>query len=178
MLEGEAKAGGDRQSIIQSLNNGWTLKKTAELAGISVGATYKAIKIATLVEEHPEYAGLKGEQIIRKDSIAHQIEAINQLAPVEGVYDVIVIDPPWQIAGDYDPDGRRSANPYPAMDFEEIANIQLPTSDNCVLWLWVTNLNIHDGFHLLDKWGFEYKNMLTWAKDKFGLGVWLRGQVG
>lgn len=124
---------------------------------------------------HKAYAEVKRDN--RKTKIAAQVEAISQLKPVDGLFDVIVIDPPWQIAGDYDPDGRRSANPYPTMSFEKIRNIKIPAADNCILWLWVTNLNMHDGLHLLDYWGFEFKNILTWAKDKFGLGVWLRGQT-
>src|SRR3972149_877560 len=52
-------------------------------------------------------------------------QAISQLDPIEGIYDVIVIDPPWQYAGDYDPDGRRGATPYPTMTVEEISNIRL-----------------------------------------------------
>ena len=129
--------------------------------GLSIGGAYSQVK--------------KQE---RKAKIETQREAINTLRPVtEHIYEVIVIDPPWPIAGDYDPEGRRSAAPYPTMSIDAIKAIRLPATEDCVLWLWVTNLNMHDGLHLLEHWGFQFRNILTWAKDKFGLGVWLRGQT-
>jgi len=122
------------------------------------------------------YSQLKKQE--RKAKIEAQKEAINKLAPpTERIWDVIVMDPPWPIAGEYDPAGRRAANPYPTKAISEIQEIVIPATDNCVLWLWVTNLNMHDGLHLLEHWGFEFRNILTWAKDKFGIGVWLRGQT-
>jgi len=40
------------------------------------------------------------------------------------------------------------------------------------LWLWTTNAYLRVSFDVLDAWGFEYKNVLTWVKDRFGLGAW------
>jgi len=34
---------------------------------------------------------------------------------------------------------------------------------------------MHDAYHLLETWGFEPKSILTWVKDKMGIGTWLRG---
>lgn len=158
-------------------SEGWTLQKSADDWGISIGSAHNMVKIAKAIEEHPELASKKGEQILRTIKLEAQKEEIKRLPELTGTYEVIVIDPPWQIAGDYDPDGRRIANPYPAMSFEQIRAIKLPASENCILWLWVTNLNMHDGLHLLEYWGFEFKNILTWAKDKMGIGNWLRGQT-
>lgn len=30
---------------------------------------------------------------------------------------------------------------------------------------------------MVDAWGFEYKTLLTWVKDRMGTGEWLRGQT-
>ena len=30
---------------------------------------------------------------------------------------------------------------------------------------------------MLTAWGFEHKTILTWGKDRFGFGDWLRGQT-
>jgi len=59
----------------------------------------------------------------------------SDVPPLTGTYDVIVVDPPWAYGTEYDPDGRRTASPYPEMSLDEIKAIQLPASDNCVLWL-------------------------------------------
>ena len=156
---------------------GWSQTKTAEDLHISQQAVSEAIQAEAIIKIHPELAGKKTKQVIRVAQVEAQEEKIKQLDPLEGLFDVIVVDPPWQVVGDYDPDGRRATPAYPMMNFDEIAGIELPTAKDCILWLWVTNLNIHDGFHLLERWEFVYKNMLTWAKDKLGLGSWLRGQT-
>jgi N6-adenosine-specific RNA methylase IME4 len=36
---------------------------------------------------------------------------------------------------------------------------------------------MRQAFAVLDAWGFEPKTILTWAKDRFGTGDWLRGQT-
>ena len=179
IAEGERGPGGDRQTINYSVINdsGWTQKATAKDLGISQPAVAKAIKIATVIEERPELANKKGEQILRTLKIEAQKEVIKGLTPPTGFYDVIVVDPPWPMPGEYDPDGRRTTPDYPTMSLDEIANTEIPAKDDCVLWLWVTNLNMHDGLHLVEQWDFQFRNILTWAKDKFGLGRWLRGQT-
>lgn len=65
-LEGERKAGGDRQSISYSVTNdkGWTQQETAKDLGISRPSVVKAIKIATAIEEYPDLARKKGEAIL------------------------------------------------------------------------------------------------------------------
>lgn len=98
-----------------------------------------------------------------------------------GVFEVISIDPPWPYRDgeeqpDYDPKGHRASNPYPEMSLEEIAALELPAADDCVLWLWTTHKFMRHSFALLDKWGFQERAILTWCKDRMGLGRWLRSQ--
>ena len=95
----------------------------------------------------------------------------------EGKYDVIVIDPPWAYGTKYDSENRRVASPYEEMDLESLKKIKLPISDNAVLWLWTTHKFIWDAKTLLEHWGFDYKILLVWDKEKLGLGAWLRCQV-
>lgn len=139
---------------------------------------------ATYVEGHaPELfeqvrqGEVKLAQAYRRLKIAGQRESIKELKAPTGRYNVIVIDPPWEMAGEYDPDSLRATPPYPTLSVAELKALVLPSAPDCVLWLWVINNRLHDGLHLLEAWGFEYKNMLTWAKDKIGLGQWLRGQT-
>jgi N6-adenosine-specific RNA methylase IME4 len=49
--------------------------------------------------------------------------------------------------------------------------------DNAILWLWATNAHLRAAFEVVDAWGFEYKTLLTWVKDRMGTGEWLRGQT-
>jgi len=95
----------------------------------------------------------------------------------DGLYRVIVIDPPWQYGRDYDPFGSRVGSPYPEMSVEEITMLDIPAADGCILWLWTTNAFMHDAYHILEAWAFEPKTILTWFKERTGVGYWLRGET-
>lgn len=112
----------------------------------------------------------------RKEELEKQKEEIEELAPLKDRYDVIVIDPPWPYGRKYDPEGSRSANPYPEMSIEELRKIDLHSDDDCVLFLWTTHQFIWEAKELMNKWGFEYKAILVWDKEKMGMGNWLRMQ--
>jgi len=55
----------------------------------------------------------------------------------------------------------------------DVGSIMAP---DAVLWLWVTNYHMREAFEVLEAWGFEHKTILTWVKDRMGLGQLLRGQ--
>lgn len=94
-----------------------------------------------------------------------------------GLFDVIVIDPPWPYGGQYSSTGHRVASPYPEMPIEEIIALDIPAADNCILWLWTTNRFMHEAHHILEAWAFEPKTILTWFKMRTGVGHWLRGDT-
>lgn len=108
----------------------------------------------------------------RKAELQRQIQEIEQNTPEvpDGLFDVIVMDPPWAYGTKYNAEGRRVANPYPEMTQEQLKAIQLPAADNCVLFLWTTHKFIWDAKELLNHWGFEYRNMLVWDKQLMGMG--------
>jgi len=93
-------------------------------------------------------------------------------------YDIIYADPPWNETGG----GRikRGADHhYPLMKTKDIINLPVHNvvNDNCHLYLWVTNTFLQSGLNVMEAWGFKYKTMITWNKDKFGLGQYFRGQT-
>ena len=98
-------------------------------------------------------------------------------------YKTIYADPPWAESGG----GvivRGAQRHYPLMKTVDIKGLEVngnPVSwlaeDNAHCYLWVTNNFLKDGFQVLESWGFTYKTMITWAKDRFGLGQYFRGQT-
>ena len=114
-----------------------------------------------------KYFGLPGSPILE----------ISSIPLPEGTYQVIVIDPPWPYGGSYDPDTHRVASPYPEMSLEELAALDIPSANDCILWLWVTNGFMHEAYHILEAWTFEPKTILTWFKERTGVGYWLRGET-
>lgn len=91
-------------------------------------------------------------------------------------YEIIYADPPWNEVGG----GRirRGADKhYSLMKTDDI--IKLPVikivKDNSHLYLWITNNRLIDGLEVMKMWGFEYKTIITWFKNRIGLGQYFRG---
>lgn len=64
-------------------------------------------------------------------------------------------------------------------DYEELKDISFPFSnENCMIWLWSSNQFLPSAFSLLNRWGFQYRTMLTWVKSKRKSGSkWLLDQT-
>jgi N6-adenosine-specific RNA methylase IME4/ParB-like chromosome segregation protein Spo0J len=169
---------------------GDTRDKIGAAVGLS-GRTYeKAKAVVDAAEKEPKKYGKYAEEMDRTGKIngaykrlkiaqeAEKIEAEPAPMPT-GPFHVIVIDPPWQYASRGNDPSHRAANPYPSMTLEEIAALDIGAlaHPNSILWLWTTNAHLPHVFGLLEGWGFQYKTMLTWIKDRFGTGDWLRGQT-
>ena len=95
----------------------------------------------------------------------------------EQKYKTIYIDPPWEEKGG-GKIKRGADRHYPLMKFEDIKKLPiraLADDDGCHLYLWVTNNFLVKGFELLKEWGFEYITIITWYKDRQGLGQYYRG---
>jgi N6-adenosine-specific RNA methylase IME4 len=125
-------------------------------------------------------SGLK--TVAKFDNKNKQAEAIAKRPEVlpEGPFNVIVIDPPWAYANRRPTvNDSRGYPEYAGMSLEEIGNLAIKdlAADDAVLWLWTTNAFLRDALDLCAKWEFQYRTLLTWAKNKIGLGDWLRGQT-
>ena len=85
---------------------------------------------------------------------------------------VIVADPPWEYASG-------NSLPYPTMSLDKIRALPVGklAEQDAILWLWTTNTHLRAAFEIAETWGFEYKTLLTWVKDRMGTGEWLRGQT-
>jgi N6-adenosine-specific RNA methylase IME4 len=92
-------------------------------------------------------------------------------------YHTIYADPPWMERGA----GKmcRGANRhYRLMKTNEIMALPIAelAEDNAHLYLWVTNNHLPAGLQVMKAWGFEYKTMITWGKDRIGIGQYFRGK--
>ena len=98
-------------------------------------------------------------------------------------YRTIYADPPWFESGG----GRicRGAQlHYPLMKTSDILKFTIDgvpvvdlAEENAHLYLWVTNNFLIDGLRVVEAWGFRYITLITWAKDRIGLGQYFRGQT-
>lgn len=130
---------------------GWTLEKTAEDLNISISTVRRAIEIAKAVKENPELVKETGSDILEK--VKH-----NNLQK-DKVFDAIVF------------------NLISKEDIQQLQDIELPAKKDCLVWLWVTNDRIEEGFALLKRWGLEYLNILTRNFGYFQVGVLFKNKT-
>lgn len=165
-----------------------TKKELAKIAGTSHDTIERVKKIkargkgdllkkcqAGEVSINEAYKSIRAEEKAEQKQIA--IDKINSITEPNGRYHTLVIDPPWQYSKRAEDATHRGRCGYPTMSIEEIAKIEIPAEDNAILWLWTTNAFMHEAFHVLEAWGFTPKTILTWVKDRMGVGDWLRGQT-
>ena len=99
--------------------------------------------------------------------VSDKLNAISTLETkaAEGVYDVIVIDPPWpmqKIERDIAPN--QVGFDYPTMTLEAIRDLTIPTAEDCHVWLWTTHKFLPDAFNILNSWGLTYICTFVWHK--------------
>ena len=90
-------------------------------------------------------------------------------------YDIIYADPPWS----RNQGGARGASRhYDLMALEDIK--AMPVADFCAenaaLYLWVINSGLQDGLDVMKAWGFDYKTMFVWKKERSTIGVYNRNK--
>ena len=120
------------------------------------------------------------EQEERRRENAEKIKELSSPLEAQGLFQTIVIDPPWDHGdeGDINQFGRTKPE-YATMPIDEIAQLPIDkiSDDNCHLYLWVTNRSLPKAFSLIEKWGFRYITCLTWVKPSFGIGNYFRGST-
>jgi N6-adenosine-specific RNA methylase IME4 len=89
-----------------------------------------------------------------------------QLGAMRAIYNVVVIDPPWdfEVRNRLTGLDRSESNHYPTMSLEQIAALKIPAAPDCVLALWATNPMMQHAMRLLEHWQFEYVTLITWNK--------------
>ena len=95
-------------------------------------------------------------------------------------YSTIIADPPW-----YQKGGgkiKRGADKhYGIMKEHEIKSVMAglldgKVADDAHLYLWAANNHLPEALRIIEHLGFRYITNLVWAKSRFGLGRYFRGQ--
>lgn len=94
-------------------------------------------------------------------------------------YKTIYADPPWPERGG-GKIKRGADRHYALMSIKEITALpveDLAEPDGCHLYLWATNNFLEQAYAVCRGWGFRPVTLITWAKDRIGLGQYFRGQT-
>jgi N6-adenosine-specific RNA methylase IME4/ParB-like chromosome segregation protein Spo0J len=169
---------------------GRTRDKVAQAVGIGSGRSYdKAAKVWEAAKEGNEVALElvekldKGEvsihkaykDIRRQELRKEKQEELQTRELPTGVFEVILADPPWRYQFS-ETQSREIENHYPTMDLDDIKNLNVPSADDSVLFLWATAPKLEEALEVLNSWGFTYKTCAVWDKERIGMGYWFRGQ--
>lgn len=158
----------DAIAIVEKAVPGFTQTVTAPRQAV--------IKAAAIIEKSPEKAAaiLSGDKSIadvrREEKREEIIDRLESVAAIEakttsGVFDVIVIDPPWamqKIERDVRPN--QAEFDYPTMSEGELGALEIPAADDCHVWVWTTHKFLPMTLRLLDAWGMKYVATFVWHK--------------
>ena len=103
-------------------------------------------------------------------------------------YGAILADPPWQFNAYSGPRlAQRSEHQhYKLSPFEDLAAFDVPSADNCALFLWVVDSHLDQGIEIMKRWGFDFKTIsFVWVKTcksdpckpRMGMGLWTRKEA-
>lgn len=93
----------------------------------------------------------------------------------EGNFRIIYADPPWRYSDKLIEEYGAAEHHYPTMSIKELCELKeekkLPkTTENAVLFLWVTSPFLDECIGVIEAWGFEYKTSFIWDKVKHNYG--------
>lgn len=104
---------------------------------------------------------------VKSEGIRARLEdvAAREAKEAQGVYDVLVIDPPWpmeKIERDVRPN--QVAFDYPTMTEEELEAMDVPAAEAAHVWVWTTQKFLPMAMRLLGVWGLNYVCTFVWRK--------------
>ena len=112
---------------------------------------------------------IKTEQTEKKRAeVKENLEniSVKKAKALKGVYDVIIIDPPWEMEKiERDERPRQTGFDYPTMGEKELGELKIPAADNCHIFTWTTHKHLPMALRLLEKWGYKYVCTFVWHKN-------------
>jgi N6-adenosine-specific RNA methylase IME4 len=113
----------------------------------------------------------RGERAERREE---KLRGMGEAARLEGTFSVLYGDPPWE--DEFGPTAGQHELHFPVMSTPEICALPVRTiaAEHAVLLLWALPHMLLHALEVMDSWGFCYRTNIVWAKDKPGLGQWVR----
>jgi N6-adenosine-specific RNA methylase IME4 len=155
------------------------IKQAARSGDLSINAAYettkaiarlpepKRVEVVRRIEESPTTDVRTVIREVTRDIVVAKLEdvATREAKAASGVYDVIVLDPPWpmeKIERDVRPN--QVAFDYPTMSEEDLRALRVPCADDCHVFVWTTHKFMPMALRLLDAWALKYVCAFVWHK--------------
>lgn len=149
------------------------MKQKVRDGEVSINQAYKEVKRNDIKKKQDKYF----EELKNKE-----------LQIITEKYDVIVIDPPWDMKKiDREVAPNQVGFDYPTMSIDEIKQFEIPAADDCHIFMWITQKHLPYGFEILKEWNAKYVFTMVWHKNggfqPFGLAQYncefvLYGRIG
>lgn len=98
----------------------------------------------------------------------------------DGEFTTLYADPPWPEYGG-GKIKRGADKHYILMSISQIIDlgkeVERITTENSHAYIWTTNNYLPAALDVMEAWGYTYKTMITWTKDRMGLGQYFRGMT-
>jgi len=161
-----------------------TRTKLAKQANVSHDTIAKVETIEEKATEKQKERVVSGKSSI--NAVYKEIKRIDKKNEIkrlpqeklQGKYNVILADPPWQYTNTDTSIRGVADDHYPTMDIEELKGLSIKNIalNDAVLFLWTTTSMIRKAFDVIEAWGFEFKTSMVWIKQHFGTGFYVRGK--
>jgi len=163
-------------------------QKARDAAGITRQQADRFVKLADNVDivECAKTVARESDDIVSRSFVldlirvaereaARQSITVTEPKPFNGLYDIILADPPWKY--DFSNSGNRAIiNQYPTMSIEDIKAMEVPAAENATLFLWSPAPILVKALEVMAAWDFSYRTCAVWDKEVIGMGQWLRGR--
>ncbi len=140
-----------------------------KLASLDVPVFMELVKNGTVCPSIKQYEVSK---ILHLEKVHSDEKRILAIQPRPGKYRTIVIDPAWDFDA-FSKGAVASSGQYARQSIPELEKLNLKdwAEPQCHLYCWSPNAYVAKACKLIEGWGFEFKNILTWVKPPpFGLG--------
>ena len=160
---------------------GTSLDKGEELDALAKLPPAKQKELITKARAGEKVSARNEAKKTRRDEREKELAEATQMASEElgtKLYNVIYADPPWRFEP-YSRDtgmDRAADNHYQTMTTDEICALEIPSGEDCALFLWATAPMLREALRVMEEWGFDYRSHWIWLKDRPGTGYWGRNK--
>lgn len=155
--------------------------RIGRLAGVSGRTVEKVVQVFEAAERDPALFGPVLEYLVRSENVhdAHKrmrrvadFERVRNLAPVEGRFTTLVLDPPWED----DSVSENQRPPYATMSLAEIAAVPVPAwvGEEAHIYCHAPGPWVPTAVSLIQGWGFDFKTILVFRKHVWSMGRYFR----